>query len=125
MTGGSAHNKFCEAEVMSRYAIQQGIPPERVIVENRSRITVENALYCKQIINQYGWHDVVVVTSTYHAQRAAFIFAKFDVSCVIEAVDIPKGVGVCRKLFLIIWDKILFVKYYVLGDERFPQIAEK
>lgn len=64
------------ANVTQRFLIDLGIPSQAVILENRSRDTYENALYCKAICDQKGFARPVLVTSGYHIKRAMLGFKK-------------------------------------------------
>lgn len=76
VTGGPAHNKYVEAEVMARNAAAQGIPASHIFVEPRARDTIQNACYAVRIMKQHGWHSAEVVSSASHLPRAALIFSR-------------------------------------------------
>ncbi len=56
-------------------SIEQGIAPERVILEERSRSTHENAVYAKELIQPAQGATWILITSAYHMPRAV---ASFD-----------------------------------------------
>jgi uncharacterized SAM-binding protein YcdF (DUF218 family) len=76
LTGGAAHNRFTEAEVMARVAAAQGIPASQIFVEPHALDTIQNACYAVRIMKQHGWHSAEVVSSASHLPRAALIFAR-------------------------------------------------
>ncbi|MBO4908244.1 MAG: YdcF family protein [Lachnospiraceae bacterium] len=65
-----------EADKMAEYLIEKGIDPSRIIVENESLSTSENAVYSERIIrNNYPEiRDIFIVTSDYHVPMACSIF---------------------------------------------------
>jgi len=65
-----------EADKMAEYLIEKGIDPSRIIVENESLSTSENAVYSERIIrNNYPKiRDIFIVTSDYHVPMACSIF---------------------------------------------------
>ncbi len=73
-TGGAVYNQHVEAQVMAGLAVQQGVPADAIITETQSRDTVENARYCRQIMQVRGWRDAIVVTTPHHVRRASRIF---------------------------------------------------
>jgi len=73
-TGGAVHNEYVEAQVMAGLAVAQGVPAAALVTETHARDTFENARYCRQIMQQRGWQDAIVVTTPYHARRARRIF---------------------------------------------------
>jgi uncharacterized SAM-binding protein YcdF (DUF218 family) len=58
-----------------------GIDPKRLISENHSRNTVENALFSKRMVNPKPGERWLLVTSAYHMPRAIGVFraAQFEV----------------------------------------------
>jgi uncharacterized SAM-binding protein YcdF (DUF218 family) len=74
-TGGPAHNRFAEANVMANSAAAQGIPPSAIFVETAATDTIHNACYSARIMQSHGWHSAEIVSSDYHLSRAAMIFS--------------------------------------------------
>lgn len=65
-----------EASVARAIYAQMGLPPDRMIAENRSRNTWENFLYSKELARPRPGQIWVVVTSAVHMPRAMGIAAK-------------------------------------------------
>ena len=59
---------------MENYLVMQGIPQDKVFVEQVSKNTDENALGSLEILKAGGVEDVVIITSADHMQRAKLIF---------------------------------------------------
>jgi len=65
---------------------RNGVPPKAILIENRSKSTLENARFSISILREKGAHRVIIVTSWYHSRRALKCFEemapdiKFD-SC--------------------------------------------
>uniref|UniRef100_E6QN05 DUF218 domain-containing protein n=1 Tax=mine drainage metagenome TaxID=410659 RepID=E6QN05_9ZZZZ len=74
-SGGAAHNRFVEANVMARVAIAQGIPPSAIFTEPRALDTIQNFCFSFAILRAHQWHSVEVITSAAHMPRAAIILA--------------------------------------------------
>lgn len=62
---------------MAAYALAKGIPEEDIIIENKSRNTLENMEYSKEIIqlNVDGKYKAIYATNNYHVFRAG-LYAK-------------------------------------------------
>ena len=75
LTGGPAHNRFVEAQVMARVAQAQGIPPGVLLIEPRAQDTIQNACFSTQILAASGLHSAEVISSASHLPRAAMIFS--------------------------------------------------
>lgn len=79
LTGGAAHNRYTEAEVMARTAEAQGIPESAIFLEPKAQDTIQNACYAVRILKQHGWDSAEVISSSSHLPRAGLIFNELPV----------------------------------------------
>ena len=85
-TGGKGEGqKYSEAEVAKKYAMENGIPEDRIFFENQSRITDENLLFSKPILEKGNFKKVLLVSDPLHMKRAMKIAEKHQ----IEAFSSP------------------------------------
>ncbi len=80
MTGGPAHNRFVEADVMAKAAAAQGIPASQILVEPRALDTIQNVCYAARMMKEHGWNSAEVVSSAGHLPRAALILERSGIS---------------------------------------------
>lgn len=75
-------DNFREADFIAENLIDLGIPPSDIIIENKSRNTIENAAYSKQLIDQHGGlkTKAVLITSAFHIPRAKETFEQAGIS---------------------------------------------
>lgn len=71
--GGLGRHPPTEAEAMRDLLLADGIPPQAIRLEDRSRNTHENILHVRPILEELGVRDVVIVTDRTHAPRARLI----------------------------------------------------
>lgn len=76
LSGGSIGPPPPEAHLMRQIALDLGVDEDRIVVEDTSRNTFENAVYTGAFIRRRGWRRVVVVTDAYHLRRALYIFRR-------------------------------------------------
>ncbi len=76
--GNPATSTTADADVMAEFARTLGVPAKDIIVESKSRNTLEGA---RALSGQIRGRRIVLVTSAYHMKRAAAMFRKqgFDV----------------------------------------------
>ena len=67
-----------EAPIIKRFLIDLGVPESKIIVEDKSRDTFENANYTKKICEQKGYSKPILVTSGLHMKRSVLSFEKVD-----------------------------------------------
>ena len=72
VTGGGL---FRPADIMRDFLVANGVPADRVVVEDRSTTTRENATFTKDLLMGTGGR-LVLLTSDYHMWRAARVFRK-------------------------------------------------
>lgn len=68
-------------------AIELGVPPEAILLEQESLHTRENAEYVLEILKQYNMHRVILVTSPFHQLRTYLTFAKVFQPYNIEIIN--------------------------------------
>ena len=76
MTGGAAHNRFVEAQVMAQAAHAKGIPESAIFVEPEARDTIQNACYAVRIMKAHGWRSAEVISEAPHLPRAGLILSR-------------------------------------------------
>ena len=79
--GKGSDERVSEAEAMAGYLVERGFPADRVVREDRSRSTEENLRFSKAIMDRSRpAARCVIVTSSYHAFRAAIIARRVGVN---------------------------------------------
>lgn len=80
LSGGMGHHEqVSEAEAMKQYLLDQGIPEERMLLEDRSTSTLENLVYSRYLLEAQPGQQPVrvgVLTSNFHLYRARMIARK-------------------------------------------------
>uniref|UniRef100_UPI003F4BC9B8 YdcF family protein n=1 Tax=Brachyspira catarrhinii TaxID=2528966 RepID=UPI003F4BC9B8 len=79
LTGGGtavSNTNATEADLMAAYLIEKGIPESRIIVENKSKTTVENAEFTYAILREKypNVNKIIMVTSHYHVPRGCLLY---------------------------------------------------
>lgn len=80
VTGGgtaSANSSATEADCMAEWLIENGVDEDRVIIENMSKTTAENALFSYAILDRDypEVRSVAIVTSDYHISLGCMLFS--------------------------------------------------
>lgn len=80
ITGGKVYeNASAEAPIVRRFLIDLGIEDTKLISEEKSRDTYENAAYTKRICEEYNFKQPILITSAYHMKRAVASFKKVGI----------------------------------------------
>jgi uncharacterized SAM-binding protein YcdF (DUF218 family) len=78
---------FAESRATSSFVLEEGIPAARIIIEDRSRSTHENAVFAKELIRPGTGQNWVLVTSAFHMPRAVAAFRAVDWPVIPYPVD--------------------------------------
>jgi uncharacterized SAM-binding protein YcdF (DUF218 family) len=73
LSGGGA-GPVPEAEIMRHRALARGLPETALLIEPRSRNTVENARETARLLHARGLRSVLLVSDRVHLPRAALLF---------------------------------------------------
>lgn len=75
VTGGVMKNGWTEGDRMRDWLVANGLPMERIIVENKSANTVQNASFSYDILyNDYNIKTASIISSQYHLKRASIFY---------------------------------------------------
>jgi uncharacterized SAM-binding protein YcdF (DUF218 family) len=89
LLSGGGH-PISEAEAMRRVAVGAGVPDSALLLESRSRNTLENAIETARMLAECREHAVVLVTDRYHAFRARILFRLAGLTvCAVHVAPLP------------------------------------
>ena len=92
VSGGQGPDEpFTEASCMRDYMVERGIPPERIILEEKASNTKENILYSTALIEQLGLTDrqIVCISSETHIPRIRLMCARSGVDSLYIKAETP------------------------------------
>jgi len=89
IVSGAEGSKYRISEdlIAKRFLIDLGVPNDKIIIENKSRNTFENAKFTQEICERLGFKTFILVTSAYHLKRAVMSFDKVG----LEVLPFPAG----------------------------------
>jgi len=124
-SGSLIHSEIPEADAMARAAVDLGVLEQDIVIENKSRNTLESA---KAVRGLLKGNRIILVTSAFHMKRSVALFKKqgFDVvpaptgylalnRPVSRYSYIPSAVGLSTSS-VALSEYISFAWYSVIGD---------
>lgn len=70
-TGGFGEGQnISDSEAAKRFAIQQGVNPKDILIEESSTLTFYNIKYSKQLMDNHQFSNALLVSDPYHMKRA-------------------------------------------------------
>ncbi len=88
ISGGKifSNESIASADLMEKRLIEFGIPKNRILVQDNSKNTYQDAVYSKELLKKYKFDKVYLVTSAMHMKRSLDIFKKIFKNTKIIAV---------------------------------------
>lgn len=83
-----------EAQIAKRQLIGLGVPDSKIILENSSRNTTENAQQTKLILEKKQFKRPILITSAFHMERAVKNFAKVGFTVQPYPADYKVSTGI-------------------------------
>ncbi len=101
ISGGKVFDSSGDEAVIARsILINLGVPENKIIIDDKSLNTTQNAQFTREIINRYGFKDPILVTSAFHMRRSVIQFKKVG----IDVTPYPCGYLVSRKFSVDLFD---------------------
>ena len=73
-SGGQGEDEpVAEAKAMANYMMEQGIPKEQILIEDRSKTTLENLRFSRNLIENSEHAKAAFATSSYHVYRGGIL----------------------------------------------------
>lgn len=77
VSGGKVYkHREADASIIKRFLLDLGVPEDKVLIEDKSRDTIENAKFTKEICERYNFKKPLLVSSASHMRRAILSFKK-------------------------------------------------
>ncbi len=76
-----------EGEDARAQAIGRGVPAEKILVTREVVNTADEARAVAHLVREHRWRRVILVTSGWHMPRAAYLFKREGVDCIVFPVD--------------------------------------
>jgi uncharacterized SAM-binding protein YcdF (DUF218 family) len=113
ITGGAAHNRFVEADVMARVAEAQGIPAGAIVEERSARDTMENTCDSLRIMRRHGWDSAEVISSASHLPRTGLILSRLPIEWRTHAAPALEPEGPWSEGAMTVVEILKTVRYLV------------
>jgi uncharacterized SAM-binding protein YcdF (DUF218 family) len=91
-SGGAAHNRHVEAEVMASLAQRRGVGREQVLLEGRSLTTWQNLRFSQRIMRAQGFQSALLISTRDHLPRARRFAAYYGIPVALFACE-DAGLG--------------------------------
>ena len=81
LTGGVGEgNEKSDAFVAKQYAVENGVPEQAILIEERSTITEENLEYAKSIMDAHAMGTAIIISDPLHMKRAMLMANDYGIT---------------------------------------------
>ena len=81
VTGGlSPEDDLTEAQASKNWLVAAGVPADAILLEDKSRTTIENLAFARLVLEKNGIGSVLVVSDPLHMRRALMIAGRMGIS---------------------------------------------
>ena len=80
--GNASKGRKAEAPIVKRFLSDLGVPEGKLIIEDKSRDTIENAKNTKRICDKMKFRNAILVTSAFHMKRSVMSFEKVGMKVI-------------------------------------------
>ncbi|ACI20824.1 YdcF family protein [Thermodesulfovibrio yellowstonii] len=91
VSGGAVEGKISDSAAMAAMLKEFGVEDSKIIEENKSRDTAQNALYVAKICKEKSFKKVILVTSAYHMKRAVKFFKQAGLEVLPYPADFKQS----------------------------------
>jgi uncharacterized SAM-binding protein YcdF (DUF218 family) len=91
-TGGFKNERLSAAAVCRRFAVELGVPADRIYLADGSSNTIEDAAATAQVMAAQGWRKAILVSHPLHLYRARWLFRRIG----LDVVTSPTSTAVQR-----------------------------
>jgi uncharacterized SAM-binding protein YcdF (DUF218 family) len=81
-TGGFKNERLSAAAVCRRFAIELGVPADRIYLADGSSNTIEDAASTAQVMADQGWRKAILVSHPLHLYRARWLFRRVGLDVI-------------------------------------------
>ena len=113
VSGGKGPGEdISEADAMKSFILSKGLKEENIIVEDKSKTTMENLTFSKEKMKEKNFKSAIVVSNKYHLKRVSLMVKRLNINGSYSGVFLKQYKGLEVKGF--IREVPALIKYYIL-----------
>ncbi len=109
-TGGKGEGKrYSEARIARNYAIEKGVLPKDIYIEEASSITQENIAHAAKLTKDHQLSSVIIVSDPLHMKRAMIMARDYDLEAYTSPTPTSRYTSMKSKLPFFSKGSIFFI----------------
>jgi uncharacterized SAM-binding protein YcdF (DUF218 family) len=107
LLGGHTGGEISEATAGKNYLLQRGMPDTHILLEERSRNTLENMYNARRLIATHGFEQIAITSNRYHLARCRTLAAGLGIHAAACAAESSSRTPLQQ------WPRLLLEGYYL------------
>jgi uncharacterized SAM-binding protein YcdF (DUF218 family) len=108
-----SQNEPSDSAAARRYAIENGVPIEDILIEESSHTTYENLFYAKQVADAHGLKKVLIVSDPLHMKRAVVMAKDLGLEAYPSPTPSTRYQSTGSQLQLLIHETYYYMGYLI------------
>lgn len=114
-TGGIGEgNTKSDALVAKEFAISKSVPEEVIFIEEKSTITEENLGYAKEIMDENGFKNAIIVSDPLHMKRAMLMVKDYGIEGVSSPTTTSMYKSIKTKIPFLLREEFFYIGYKIV-----------
>ena len=119
LTGGFGEGSYkSDSAIAKEYALSQGVPEDKISIEEKSTITEENLEYAKEIMDENGLETAIIVSDPLHMKRAMLMAEDYGVKAVSSPTKTSMYRTLKTKIPFLLREEFFYTGYCIVRNFR-------
>jgi uncharacterized SAM-binding protein YcdF (DUF218 family) len=103
-----------DSQVAKEYALSQGIPEERILIEEKSTITEENLEFSKEVMEENDLETAIIVSDPLHMKRSMLMAEDYNINALSSPTTTSMYKSLKTKIPFLLREEFFYVGYCVV-----------
>ena len=119
LTGGFGEGSYkSDSQVAKEYALSQGVPEERILIEEKSTITEENLEFSKEVMEENDLETAIIVSDPLHMKRAMLMAEDYGINAVSSPTTTSMYKSLKTKIPFLLREEFFYIGYCIVRNFR-------
>ena len=115
LTGGFGEGSYkSDSQIAKEYALSQGVPEEKILIEEKSTITEENLEFSKEIMVDNNLETAIIVSDPLHMKRAMLMAKDYNITALSSPTPTSMYKSLKTKIPFLLREEFFYVGYCVV-----------
>lgn len=115
LTGGFGEGSYkSDSQVAKEYALSQGVPEERILIEEKSTITEENLEFSKEIMVENNLETAIIVSDPLHMKRSMLMAEDYNINAISSPTTTSMYKSLKTKIPFLLREEFFYVGYCIV-----------